>query len=194
MPLTAGRGDLMIRRTLFALAFALGVTAPLSAVDAGRADGTATIDGTTMPLRFAVDTRKDNLFDEKKRDLVVVLTDKQLIATRPDDEIGLSLKARRGELVVLALRVDGGTLVNVTVSHKSLSGIVILPGAWFQYTARGKPGAGTLKLPLREFEGHSYAADVEFAAGAYTGPRQNVTPTTTSPSAPAPTSTDRTPR
>jgi hypothetical protein len=184
----------MIRRTLVAVAVALGVAAPLSAVDAGRANGTVTIDGTTMSLPFAVETRKDDLFDEKKRDLVVVLTDQQLRATKPDDEVGLSLKARRGELVVLALRFDGGTLVNVTVSHKSLSGLVILPGAWFQYTAGSKPGVGTLRLPAREFEGHSYALDIDFAAGTYTGPRQSPTPTGSSPSSTAPTSTDRTPR
>jgi hypothetical protein len=184
----------VIRRTFFALALALGVAAPLPAVDAGRANGTVTIDGTTVPLPFAVETRKDNLFDEKKRDLVVVLTDKQLSATRPDDEIGLSVKARRGELAVLALRFDGGTLVNVTVSHKNLNGLVILPGAWFQYTAGSKPGIGSLKLPTREFEGHSYALDVDFAAGTYTGPRQNVGPTGSSPSTAAPTATDRTPR
>src|SRR5262249_53047085 len=140
----------MIRRTLFVVALAVGVAVPLSAVDAGRANGTVTIDGTTVSVPFAVETRKDDLFDETKRDLVVVLTDKQLSATRPDDEIGLSLKARRGELVVLALRFDGDTLVNVTASFKSLSGLVILPGAWFQYTAGSRPGVGTLRLPARE--------------------------------------------
>ena len=186
----------MIYRTVLALALALtlGVAAPLSAIDAGRANGTVTIDGTTVSLPFAVETRKDDLFDENKHDLVVVLTDKQLSATRPDDEIGLSLKARRGELVALALRFDGDTLVNVTVSHKSLPGLVILPGAWFLYTAGSKRGVVTLRLPVREFEGHSYALDVDFAAGTYMGPRQNATPTASSPSPTAPTSTDRTPR
>jgi hypothetical protein len=179
----------MIRRTLFAVALGLGVAVPLSAVDAGRANGTVTIDGTTVSLPFAVETRKDDLFDEKKRDLVIVLTDKQLSATRPDDEIGLSLKARRAELVVLALRFDGDTLVNVTVSYKSLSGLAVLPGAWFRYTAGTKPGVGTLRLHAREFEGHSFAVDVDFAAGTYNGPRQNGTSTGSSPST-APTSTD----
>jgi hypothetical protein len=184
----------MIRRMLFAVALAVGVAVPLSAVDAGRANGTVTIDGTNVPLPFAVETRKDDLFDEKKRDLVVVLTDKQLSATRPDDEIGLSVKAHRGELVALALRFDGGTLVNVTVSYKSLSGLVILPGTWFQYTAGSKPGVGTLRLPAREFEGHSYALDVDYAAGIYNGPRQSAAPTGSSPSSTPPASTDRAPR
>lgn len=176
----------MICRTFFALALALGVAAPLPAVDAGRGNGTVTIDGTTLPLPFAVMTRKDNLFDKQKSDLVIVLTDKQLSATRPDDEIGLAVKAHRGELVVLALRFDGATLVNVTVSYKNLNGLVILPGAWFQYTAGNRPTAGTLKLPAREFEGHSYAVDVDFTAGDYSGPRQNAAPAGLSPSTAAP--------
>jgi len=184
----------MIRRMLFAVALAVGVAVPLSAVDAGRANGTITIDGTTVPLLFAAETRKDDLYDENKRDLVVVLTDKQLSATRPDDEIGLSLKARRGELAVLALRFDGNTLVNVTVSYKSLSGLVILPGAWFRYTAGSKPGAGTLRLLTKKFEGHSYALDVDYVAGTYNGLRHNATTSPSSPSSPAPPSTDRTPR
>lgn len=176
----------MIRTTVVALALAFAGAGPLAAVDSGRAKGFVAIDGASTPLPFAVETTKDNLFDDKKRDLVVVLTDKQLSATRPDDEIGLSVKAHRGELVVLTLRFDGATLVNVTLSHQNLNGLVILPGVWFQYTAGNRPGVGTLKLPAREYEGHSYAVDVEFVAGTYTGPRQNVTP--------PPTPSDRSPR
>jgi hypothetical protein len=116
-----------------------------------------------------------------------VLTDKQLSATRPDDEVGLSLKARRGELAVLAMRIAGPTLVNVTFSYKGLNGLVILPGAWFQYTPAG-PAAGTLKLARREFEGHSYAVDLQFAAGTYNGPRPPAAPTATT------STTDRVPR
>ena len=172
----------MTARSLLALAFAAGVAAPALAIEAGNAAGTATIDGTTTPLAFAVETRKDNLFDDKKRDTVYVLTDKALVTTRPDDEVGLSLKARSGELVVLALRVDGKTLVNVTISHKKLNGLVILPGAWFQFTS-AKAGSGTLKLAKRDFDGHSYAVDVEFEASRYVAPRKNAAPAPAPPGA-----------
>src|SRR5262245_29827613 len=134
----------MIAKRVLALAFALCVAAPALAVDAGKAIGTFTIDGTTSPLAFAVETRKENLFDDKKQDTIIVLTDKPLGTTKPDDEIDLSLRARRGELVALALRLDGTKLINVTAFYKGLSGLVILPGFWFQHTP-AKTSA-TLKL------------------------------------------------
>jgi hypothetical protein len=171
----------MMVQALFALAFAAGVAAPVPAIEAGKATGTVTIDGTTTRLAFAVETRKDNLFDDKKRDAVYVLTDQALGPTKPDDEVELSLRARRGELVVLALRLDGTTLVNVAVSYKGLNGLVILPGSWFQFTS-GTAGTGTLKLAKRDFDGHAYAADVEFAASRYVAPRPGAAP---APAAPA---------
>src|SRR5262245_18698392 len=177
----------MIRKGFLGAIFALGVTVPAFAVDAGKAVGTVTIDGTTMPLALAVQTRKDNLFDDKKKDLVVVVTDKALGSTKPDDEIELSMKARRGELIVLAMRIDGSTLVNVTLSYKGLSGLVILPGSWFQYTSP-RTAEGTLKLASREFDRHRYAVDVEFAAGRSVVPRQ-----TTAPPAPAAAPVAKTP-
>jgi hypothetical protein len=181
-------------KRVLAIAFVLGAASPALAVEVSKAEGTLTIDGTAFPVSFAVETSKDNLFNEKKRDLVVVLTDQQLRATKPDDEVGLTVKAHRGELVVLALRIDNGTLVNVSVSHKDLQGIVILPGAWFHYTARGRPGVGSLKLPPRDFEGHSYAIDVEFAAapGARPPVRPAAAPTGSAPAVPS--TADRTPR
>ena len=181
-------------KRVLAIAFVLGVASPALAVDVSKAEGTLTIDGTAFPVSFAVETTKANLFDEKKRDLIVVLTDQQLRATKPDDEIGLTVKAHRGELVVLALRIDNGTLVNVSVSHKDLKGIVILPGAWFRYTARSRPGAGSLTLAPRDFEGHSYAIDVEFAAapGARPPASRPAAPTGSAPAVPSPA--DRTPR
>ena len=107
----------MITGLLIALALAIGFASPARAVDAGKASG-ATIDGIATPLTFAVETRKENLFDGKKRDTVVVLTDKPLGATKPDDEVELSLRARLGELLVFALRTDGDKLANVTVSQR----------------------------------------------------------------------------
>jgi hypothetical protein len=175
----------MFARVLVALAFAAGVAAPVFAAETGKATGTATIDSTTIPLAFAVQTRKENLFDDKKRDLVVVLTDKPLGATKPDDEIDLSLRARRGELIVIALRLDGDKLVNVTVSHNGLSGLVILPGSWFQYTWAGS--SGTVTLEKREFGGHSYAIDAQFAAAPYATPRPAAAP------APAPGASAKSP-
>jgi hypothetical protein len=153
-------------RVLVLVLAAMTAAAPTLALDPGKAAGMAIIDGTTTTLAFAVQTRKENLFDDKKRDTVVVLTDKALGNTRPDDEVELSLRARRGDLLVFVLRIDGGELINVTVSHKGLNGLVILPGPWFQFTA-AKPGTGTLRLAERDYDGHSYAVRVDFAAAPY---------------------------
>jgi hypothetical protein len=168
-------GSRVWRARVLVLLATVSMAAPAWAVDPGKAIGTATIDASTKMLAFAVETRKENLFDEKKQDIVVVLTDKPLGTTKPDDEVELSLRARRGDLLVFALRIDGNTLINVTVSHKGLNGLVILPGPWFQYTAT-RPGTGTLKLVKREYEGHSYAATVDFAAIPYRPPRRTTTP------------------
>ena len=160
----------MPRGAALLLTFVLGMAAPVSAVDAGKAAGSVTIDASITALTVAVETRKENLFDDTKQDTVIVLSDKPLGSTKPDDEIGLSMRARRGELTVLTLRIDGGKLVNVTINHKDLSGLIILPGPWFQYTP-ARATAGTLKLPRRDFEGHAYTVDVEFAAGRSAAPR-----------------------
>ena len=154
---------------LLSLAIAALLASPLLAGQPGQAAGTATADGTTATLAFAASTTKENLFDESKKDTIVVLTDRALGETAADDEVGLSLRARRGELFVLMLRLDGGKLVNVGVCHKGLSGIALLPGAWFEYKparAGGGTAAGSLKLATREFDGHSYACAVEFVAAA----------------------------
>ena len=134
------------------LALCVASSVPIArAAEPGKAVGTVTISGVTTPLAFAVETRKENLFDSKRQDTVVVLSDKPLGKTAAEDEIELSMRARTGELVVLALRIDGDKLVNVQMSHKGLSGIALLPGAWFQYNA-AKPGVGGLKLDSREFD------------------------------------------
>ena len=104
-----------------------GVAALPVAIDAGKAAGTATIDGTTIAdWRLRCETRKDNLFDDKKRDTVYVLTDKALVTTRPDDEMGLSLKARSGELVVLALSGGRQHAGQCHRQPQGLNGLVIL--------------------------------------------------------------------
>jgi len=160
-----------------ALAFAASALAarPSLAIEAGHATGTATVNAATTAMAFAVSTTKENLFDESKRDTIVVITDKALGETAADDEVALSMRARSGELVVLALRLDGSKLVNVTVSHKGLNGVVKLPGAWFEYKpAKAAAGtvAGTLALARHDFDGNSYACSVEFAAGPAAAPRQ----------------------
>jgi hypothetical protein len=159
-------------RTMCVLALCSGVlmaAARAGAVQPGTASGTFTYDSTKVALSRAVETRVENLFDDKKQDTLVVLTDKPLGDIAADDDIGLSLRARTGEITALVLRVDGGKLVNVSAYHRGLAGKVLLPGAWFQYAGAAR-GAGSLKLAARAFDGHSYACAVEFAAAPAVAP------------------------
>jgi hypothetical protein len=52
-------------------------------------------------------------------------------------------------------------LFNVTVGHQALREKALLPDVYFDYTFKG--GVGTLKMARREFNGHTYAAALEFA-------------------------------
>jgi hypothetical protein len=150
---------------LLAIVGVIAVASAAQAAEPGKATGTLTFDSTTVSLTHATLGKTENLFDDKKSDVLVVLTDKPLGATAPDDDIDLSLRARKGEIAALMLRIDGAKLVNVSVFHKGLSGKVVLPGAWFQYMAAA-PGTGSLKMASRALEEHKYATSVEFAAAA----------------------------
>ena len=153
-------------RAICLLTVAIGVLAsasPASALEPGKAAGTFTHGATKVTLAVAVEKKVENLFDAKKLDTIVVLTDRALGATAPDDDIELSLRARTGEITALVLRVDGGKLVNVSLYYQGLAGKVLLPGAWFQYAGTAR-GAGSLKLAPRAFDDHTYACAVEFAA------------------------------
>jgi hypothetical protein len=168
---------------------------PLSPADAaapGKAAGTVTINGAASPLALAALTTAENLFDSSKRDTLIVLSDRSLGDTSADDEIGLSMKARRGELTVVALRVDGSKLVNVTMSHKGLDGVVKLPGTWFQYAASAK-GTGTLKLAKREWDGSTYECSAEFNAVQAPAPRPSEPEAPTAPPRAAPAPADQLP-
>ena len=144
---------------------ALVVAAPTLALEPGKAVGTFTRDATKVTLSVAVEKQVENLFDEKKRDALVVLTDKDLGATAPDDDIELSLRARTGEITALVLRIAAGKLVNVSLYYEGLGGKVLLPGAWFQYAGTAR-GTGSLKLAPRAFDDHTYACAVEFSPAA----------------------------
>jgi hypothetical protein len=160
---------------------------PGLAVPAGKAVGTVTVDGKAVALGFAARGNKPNLFDESKQDTVIVLSDRALGETAPDDDVGLAVEARSGTLTSLALRLDGAKLVNVAVNSLRLDGTALLPGAWFSYVP-GSAGSGTLKLASRSTDGHSYACTVEFAA-APAAARRPTEPAATAIATPPPTPT-----
>jgi hypothetical protein len=136
-----------------------------AAVEPGKAAGTITIDGTSVPLTHAVRTTRPNAFDENAVDTVVVLSDRALTREEASDEDRLMARGLKGELVAVAVRFDErrgrSRLFNVTVGYKGLAEMALLPDVWFEYTFKG--GVGTLKMAPRDFNGHNYAAAVEFA-------------------------------
>ncbi len=146
-----------------AVALVASAGSVLRAAEPGKAVGTFAYDSTVVTLAHATEKSVEGLFDSSKKDLLVALTDKPLGATAVDDDVDLSLRARKGDIAALLLRIDGGKLVNVSVFHRGLAGKVTLPGAWFDYKA-AKPGTGALKLAARDFDGRKYATSVEFAA------------------------------
>jgi len=153
------------RRLSVAALAAVVLGAATLAIEPGKASGSITIDGTAIPLTYAIRTTKPNAFDDAAVDTVVILSDHQLTAREAADEPALFARGRKGELVAVALRFDerrGRTrLFNVTVAHKALSEEALLPDVWFDSTFKG--GIGALKMAARDFNGHSYAASVEYA-------------------------------
>jgi hypothetical protein len=179
-------GEMAITQTsLLILTVAAAGMGSALALESGRAKGTLAVDKTTTTLAYATHSTVPGLFDEKKKDTIVVLSDRPLGDIAPDDAVELHLQARNGKLVALALRLDGTKLVNVGVHAAGLDGVIVLPGQWFTYRASG-PGAGALTLAKRDSDGHSYACTVEFnAAAAKPVPQEVAKPTPTV--APTPT-------
>src|SRR5262245_44657772 len=154
-------GPCIVGAMTFAFLLALAA-APALAAEPGKATGTVTIDGVATTMTLAVSSDAESLLDDKKKDLLITITDRALGDAEAGDDVSLSMRARKGELVVFVLRLDGTKLTNVSVMHKGLSGVVKLPGQWFTFASTGK-GAGTLKLAKKEFDGHAYACDLTFS-------------------------------
>lgn len=156
-----------ILRWSFASALALFIAHPLPAAEPGRAIGTLTIDGQSHALAFAVSHPEEDLYDSSKNNTAVVLLDRETDASVARDDWEIARGAKQGELVALALRLDGAKLVNVRLNCAGIEGTLVLPGPWFEYRPATAPvgqNAGSLKLASRESDGHTYACAVEFTA------------------------------
>lgn len=145
------------------LSFILGVV--LAQEPAAKASGTVTVNGTTTTLTHAVKIERKNAFNDFFTDPVIVLSNHPLTEAEASDEAALLARARKGELVAVAVRFDGrprrGQLFNVAMSHKNVTEAALLPDLWFTYTFKG--GEGTLKMEPRELAGHTYATDLQFS-------------------------------
>jgi hypothetical protein len=129
-----------------------------------KGSGSITINGTATTLSHAVKTTRKNPFNDFFSDPVIVLSNRPLSEAEAGDDAALLARAQRGEIVTLAVRFDGrpkrGQLFNIGINHKGLTETALLPDVWVKYTF--KAGAGKLTLPVHEFAGRTYAANVEF--------------------------------
>lgn len=160
-----GSAVVVVRQVILAALAAVALAAAALTIEPGKASGSITIDGTAVPLTYAIRTTKPNAFDDTAVDTVVILSDRPLTKVDTVDEPALYARGLKGELAVVALRFDerrGRTrLFNVTVAHKSLSEQALLPDVWFDSTFKG--GVGALKMARRDFNGHTYETNLEYA-------------------------------
>ena len=101
----------MLHARALYLSFALAslVAPSASAVDPGKAAGTVTIGGVTTALTVAVESTAENLFDDKKKDTIITLTDKPLGDTEGNDDSPRDLPLVAGaEVAVTQRRNHGG--------------------------------------------------------------------------------------
>jgi hypothetical protein len=156
------------RRPLRAFAtIVLAVLCGAGTADAqrGTASGTLTIDGRTFEITHAIRTSRRNVFNDFFSDHVVILSNVEVSAEEAAADAALVARARKGELVTVAVRYDGrprrGQLFNIAINHRDLSDTALLADVWFKHTFQG--GKGTLSMDRREFSGHMYAVDVSFS-------------------------------
>jgi hypothetical protein len=135
------------------------------APEPGKASGAITIDGVTTTMSHAVRVSKTNVFDALATDPVIVVSNVPLTTAEAGDETGLLARAQRGEIVTMAFRYDGrrgrGQLFNVTLAHRGLDELALLPDVLFTHSF--KAGAGTARIDAPSFRGYSYKGSVEFA-------------------------------
>ncbi len=136
-----------------------------------------TVDDATATLAFEASVATTKPYNAPDQETLVVLSDRTLNNTSPEDDLELAQRARKGELAALTIRLDGTRVVNVAFTHSRLRGTVVLPGSWFDFRpTKAAPGtvAGSLGLARRQWDGHAYACAVEFVAEA--APRSSAAP------------------
>ena len=158
-------------------------------VAAGKVTGHAAVNGKSAVLTYAAATTVEGLFDDTKKDTIVLLADRPVAAdVDPGDEVAVSLHARKGEFRALMLRIDDTRkLINVKLFDQGIQGVLMFPGAGFEFvpgtmTAKGAAGRIHTRAPTT-FDGTTLECDATFDA-----PVSSAAPAAPAPvaSAPAP--------
>lgn len=187
-------GWMQIRNVVVSLALALAAMASIHAVAAAKIEGHASVNGKSTPLTFAAAGTAENLFDDKKKDVIVLLADHAVPADlAADDEVGISLHARKGEFRAVMLRIDTTKkLLNVKLFDKGIAGLVMFAAKDFELipgTIDMKTAAGRIhtKAPTT-FSGTTLELDATFdaAVGAAANAAAQPAAPVSAPAAPRP--------
>ena len=137
---------------------------------AGKVEGHASVNGKPATLTFVAATTVENLFNDKKKDVVVLVADKPVPADiDPGDEVTVSLHARKGEFRAVMLRIDATKkLINVKLFEKGLSGLLMFAAKDFELVpgamdAKHAAGRVHTKAPTT-FDGTTLDFDATFDA------------------------------
>jgi hypothetical protein len=151
----------------------------LHAAEPGTASGTMTVNGTKTPLKYSISRLKKNPFDEKKTDVVVLISDVPVSADDFKDDFAMMRFTDKAKLT--------GVMVEITDDKSIISGTLYSPlftkmGGSFSATGmhelkttvmNGTDVAGTLSITKpEEFAGSTYSYNTTFhaAPGALTPP------------------------
>jgi hypothetical protein len=144
--------------------------AVVSAQAAGKVEGRVSVNGKPATLTFVAAATVENLFDSKKRDVIVVLAGRAVPADiEADDDVMLSMHARKGEFRAVGVRIDSAKkVVNVKLFDQGIQGVLMYGANDFELAATAmdaKRAAGRVrtKAPTK-FDGTTLDLDATFDA------------------------------
>jgi hypothetical protein len=167
----------------FAASAAGGASPNPPALAAGTATGSVSIDGKSVPLRFAYAMAQPNKFDKAKTDTAILLTEKPLpesaLASLNDLERAGSGEKRTSVLFVIE---EDGKPIREVVNHESLSGTNLqMSGMTHSEIKIGSRKAGRIEGSLQtkepeKFMSHQYELKAQFNAGIREAKREPSAP------------------
>lgn len=174
------------RGTLTALGAAILTSAVLAvapqAPPAGKASGSITIDGKSMPVAHAYAWAQPNTFDKQKTDVVVLITEKPVPAEAFAGVDGLLAVGRRIQGFVLYAIGEDGSLTREVIDHPALA------GEWIQMSGATRSSFTKKSLSTTRVEGafqtdgvekvlgHTYQSTIEVTADVTPAPRPEPLP------------------
>lgn len=148
---------------VLSLGILLAILTPgVHAAQPAKASGTFTLDGVTYKITNVVSKTKENAFDEKKKDVVVLLTDK-LVAAKDFDFSEMNMQGNSGKIHGIMLNIDDQktpvSMLVMGVAQKSGTNLCEFEAVKFEPDF--VQGRVYLKEPAETF-GKKYTFDIQF--------------------------------